>query len=332
MSKARTIVLGASHWHVPLLADRIAEQHHVVGVSDPDPSHTEHLASRWDAPLYESWEEALAAHEDAELAYVFVSHDMMREVCLALVARRIPIVVDKPAGVSLQDVVDVRAAADAAGVPVAVLFIQRGGPTDRWLARAGRSLYESVQFIAGPPDRYLVNGSPWMLDAERAGGGCMVNLAPHFVDLFLRSAGAEQVAVTAALSSMLHRRSVEDYASMTLTTADGRIATIQVGYAFPGSPLKRHCSFMRIGADGAATIWSDGSASFTSVEGVTDTAFLVVDSDPLYGLFVDQVAEQLSRGFVDLPQITDLETTMAVIWDAYEHDRQGRTGVHTQHR
>ena len=46
---------------------------------------------------------------------------------------------------------------------------------------------------------------------------------------------------------------VEDYASMTLTTADGRIATIEVGYAFPGSPLKRHCSFMRIGAAGTST-------------------------------------------------------------------------------
>jgi predicted dehydrogenase len=332
MSKARTIIFGASHWHVPLCVERIADQHDVVGVSDPDPSRTEHLARVWDAPVYQSWEEALSAHGDAELAYVFVSHDMMREVCLALVARGIPIVVDKPAGVSLQDVVDVRAAADAAGVPVAVLFIQRGGPTDRWLARAGRSVYESVQFIAGPPDRYLVNGSPWMVEAERAGGGCMVNLAPHFVDLFLRSAGAEEVAVTASLSSTLHRRSVEDYASMTLTTADGRIASIEVGYAFPGSPLKRHCSFMRIGAAGAATIWSDGNASFTSVEGVTETELLVVDSDPLYGLFVDQVAAQLKRGFVDLPQISDLETTMAVIWDAYEHDRQRRTGVHTQHR
>ena len=332
MKKAKTIILGASHWHVPLLADRIAEQHDVVGVSDPDPSRTEHLARRWDAPLYQSWEDVLAAHGDAELAYVFVPHDEMRAVCLALVARRIPLVVEKPAGVSLQELVDVRVAADAAGVPIAVLFVQRGGPTDRWLARAGHAVYESTQFVAGPPDRYLANGSPWMLDVKRAGGGCMVNLAPHFVDLFLRSAGADEVAVTAALSSTLHRRSVEDYASMTLTTADGRIATIEVGYAFPGSPLKRHCSFMRIGAAGTATNWSDGNASFTSVDGVTDTALLVVDSDPLYARFVDQVAEQLERGFVELPRISDLETTMAVIWDAYAHGREERTGVHTQHR
>lgn len=332
MSKAKTIVLGASHWHMPLCADRIAAQHDVVGFSDPDLSRTTHLEDLWHAPSYRSWEDVLAAQGDIELAYVFVPHDMMREVCLALVARRIPLVLEKPAGISLQDVTDIRAAADAAGVPIAVPLVQRGGPTDRWLAKAGSSVYESVQFIAGPPDRYLDNGSPWMVDVERAGGGCMVNLAPHFVDLFLRSSGAEEVAVTATLSSLLHRRIVEDYASMTLTTADGRIATIEVGYAFPGSPLKRHCAFTRIGAAGMATIWSDGRASFTSVDGVTQTASIDVDSDPLYAPFVDQVAAQLGRGFVELPRIGDLEATMAVIWDAYAYGRQERTGVHTQHR
>jgi len=330
--KAKTIILGASHWHLPLCAGRIAERHDVVGFSDPDPSHTEYLAGVWRAPFYQSWEELLATHGDAELAYVFVPHDVMREACLALVDRRIPLVVEKPAGISLQELVDIRAAADEARVPITVPLVQRGGPTDRWLAKAGRSVYESVQFIAGPPDRYLVNGSPWMIDLERAGGGCMVNLAPHFVDLFLRSIGSHDVAVTAVLSSVLHGRGVEDYASMTLRTPDGRIATIEVGYAFPGSPLKRHCSFVRIGAAGTSSIWSDGSASFTSVDGVTETALLDVDSDPLYGLFVDQVAEQLGRGFAELPRIGDLEATMAVIWDAYDHDRQETSGAHTQHR
>lgn len=319
MNRAKTIVLGASHWHVPLYAHRMAARHNVVGVSDPDRSRTEHLARLWDAPLDSSWENVLAAQGDAELAYVFVPHDVMREVCLALVTRRIPFVVEKPAGVSLQELIDIKEAAAAAGVPVAVPLVQRKGPTDSWLAKAGSAVYESTQFVAGPPDRYLVNGSPWMVDVERAGGGCMVNLAPHFVDLFLRSAGAVEVAVTAAVSSMLHGGSVEDYAAMTLTTGDGRIATIETGYAFPGSPLKRHCSFMRIGAAGTATIWSDGKASFTSADGVTETTLIDVDSDPLYGTFVDKVADQLGRAFVELPRIGDLETTMAVIWDAYAY-------------
>jgi len=321
MTRAKTLVVGPSHWHTPLYADRIAAQHDVVGLSDPDASRVNHLTRLWDAPLYSSWEELLAVHGDAELAYVLVPHNAMREVCLALIAKRISLVVEKPAGVSLQEVTDIREAAEAAGVPIAVPLVQRGGPTDRWLARAGSSVYESVQFIAGPPDRYLTNGSPWVVEREAAGGGCMINLAPHFVDLFLCSTGAGYATVTAALSSRLHQRSIEDYASLTLTTADGCVGTIEVGYAFPGSPLKRHCSYMRIGAAGTATIWSDGSASFTSVDGATTTARIDVDSDPLYGRFVDKVAEQLEDGFADLPGIRDLEATMTVIWDAYANGR-----------
>ena len=332
MTIAKTLVMGPTHWHVPLYADRIAARHRVIGVSDPDTSGATPFAQLWNAPLYSSWQELLSTHRDAELAYVFVPHHTMRDVCLALIDARVPFVVEKPAGVSLGELTEIEEAARAAGVPVAVPLVQRGGPTDRWLAKAGPAIYESTQFIAGPPDRYLSNGSPWMVEPERAGGGCMINLAPHFIDLFLRSSGAETVTVTAAISSALHSGSVEDFASLTLSTADGRIATIEVGYAFPSSPLKRHCSFMRIGAAGAATIWSDGNASFTAVDGATEAERIDVDSDPLYGPFVDQVADQLNRGFSDLPGIRDLRATMAVVWDAYSKGREGGNGVNTQYR
>lgn len=325
MNRARTLVIGPTHWHVPLYADRIAARHDVVGVSDPDTASAQAFAERWDAPLVPSWQQLLDEHADAELAYVFAPHDTMREICLALIARRIPLVVEKPAGVSLQQLVDIREAADAAGVPVAVPLVQRGGPTEGWLDRAGAAVYESIQFIAGPPERYLDNGSPWMVDPRRAGGGCLVNLGPHFVDLFLRSSGSASVTVTAALSSALHGREIEDFASLTLTTSEGHVAVIEVGYAFPGSPLKRHCAFMRIGRRGTATVWSDGTASFTSTEGVTETATIVVDSDPLYGPFVDAVADGLAGGWQNLPGLGDLEAAMSVIWDGYTQARRGRT-------
>ena len=333
MNRARTIIFGPAHWHFPLYADRISALHEVVGMSEGCPAtRVRRLAQRWNAPLYSSWKELLASHGDAELAYVLVPHDEMSEVCLALIAQRIPLVVEKPAGVSLQQVTEVREAAEAAGVPIAVPLVQRRGPVDGWLAMAGDSVYESVQFIAGPADRYRTNGSPWMLDLDRAGGGCLINLAPHFVDLFLRSTGAQGATVTAALSSALHHRAIEDYASLTLTTADGRIATIEVGYAFPLSPLKRHFAYLRIGTAGAATIQSNGRASFTSADGATQVARLNVDSDPLYGAFVDQVAKQLDRGFAGLAGIRDLEATMTVIWDAYSTVRREGTGVITKHR
>jgi hypothetical protein len=119
---------------------------------------------------------------------------------------------------------------------------------------------------------------------------------------------------------------------LILTTADGCVATIEVGYAFPSSPLKRHYAYMRIGAAGAATIQSNGRASFVSADGATQAARLNVDSDPLYGQFVDEVAKQLDRGFAELPGIRDLEAIMTVIWDAYSSARREETGVIAKHQ
>ncbi|ROQ60388.1 putative dehydrogenase [Rathayibacter sp. PhB152] len=323
MTRARTVVLSPSHWHVPLYADRIAARHDVIAISESDPAAVDGLVELWGAPVSASWRDVLSAHPDADLAYVFLPHDEMREACLALIALGIPLVVEKPAGVSIAELTEICEAAEQAGVPIAVPLVQRGGPTERWLDRAGSALYETAQFIAGPPERYLVNGSPWMVDPARAGGGCLVNLAPHFIDLFLRSSGASSVAVTAALSRALHRSDVEDFAALTLTTTDGRVAAIEVGYAFPASPLKRHCAFLRIGEEGTASVWSDGSASFTATDGSTESGRIDVDSDPLYGPFVDAVADGLADGWPDLPGIRDLEATMTVVWDAYASATRG---------
>lgn len=324
MNPARTMVFGPSHWHMPLCAERIGARHDVIGVTDGDTEAADAYGRRWDAPFYQRWQDLLEAGADAELAYVFVPHDQMREICLALIDARIPLVVEKPAGISREEIADVRAAAEAAGVPVAVPLVQRGGPAERWLSQAGAAVYESTQFIAGPPSRYLHSGSPWMVDRARAGGGCLINLAPHFIDLFLRSAQQRRGASAALTSSRLHGSEIEDFASLTLRTPDGRIATIQVGYAFPDSALKRHCSFTRIGVNGAASIWTDGTASYTRSDGTTVTGFVDVDSDNLYGPFIDAVADSLVAGFEGVAGIRDLEDAMSIVWDAYADEEADR--------
>ena len=322
MSGARTVVLGASHWHVPLYAAAMAEVHDVVGLSDENPGRVRDLAALWGAPVEVDWVRLLEL-QDVELAYVFGPHDRMPEICRALIERRIPFVVEKPLGTSLKHLQEVRQAAEEARVPAAVPLIQRGGPTDRWLSKAGRPVYQRLSFIAGPPERYDRNGNPWMLDPERAGGGCLANLGPHFVDLFLRYSGSTTADVAARLSSALHAGPVEDHATLVLTAPDGREAIVEVGYAFPDSPLKRYCGYSSVGEVGFASVDSDGSAVFTAADGRTERAVIEVDSDPLYDPFVRQVAQTLGDGFTGLPTLGELEDVMRIIWRAYEADLEG---------
>jgi predicted dehydrogenase len=325
MSGARTIVVGASHWHVPLYAEAIAEVHDVVGLSDEDPGRVGDLAKLWDCPVEADWRRLLELR-DIELAYVFGPHDRMPEVCRALIERDIPFVVEKPLGTSIEQLRVVRRAAEEARVPATVPLIQRGGPADRWLAKAGRPVYQRLSFIAGPPERYERNGNPWMLVPERAGGGCLANLGPHFADLFLQRSGNTTAEVDARLSSALHTGTVEDHATLLLTAPDGREAIIEVGYAFPDSGLKRYCSYSSAGEAGFASITSDGEATFTTLDGSTERAVIDVDSDPLYEPFVRQVARTLGDGFRGLPTLGELEDTMRIIWHAYGTGSQG--GLH----
>ena len=322
MNRARTIVVGASHWHVPLYAAAVAEVHRVVGVSDEDPERVRALAELWGVPVETDWRRLLEL-PDVELAYVFGPHDQMAKTCLELIERRIPFVVEKPLGTSLEELQAVRQAAEEAGVPATVPLIQRGGPADSWLAKAGRPVYQRLSFTAGPPQRYNRNGNPWMLDPERAGGGCLANLGPHFIDLFLQRSGNTTADVAARLSTTLHTAAIEDHATLVLTTPDGREAIVEVGYAFPQSELKRYCSYSSAGDAGFASIDTDGSAVFTAVDGRTERAVIDVDSDPLYDPFVRQVALTLGTGFQGMPTLGELEDAMRIIWRAYEADREG---------
>lgn len=322
MSRPRTVILGASHWHVPLYARAIAEEHQVVGFSDEDPSLVQELAETWGVPVETDWRR-LVDLPDLELAYVFGPHNGMAEKCLALIERGVPFVVEKPLGTSLTELSQVRKAAEAAGVPATIPLVQRDGPTDQWLAKAGRPTYQRISFIAGPPSRYLSNGNPWMLDPAAAGGGCLANLAPHFVDLFLQGSHEPAGNVVSRISSVLHREAVEDHASLIITTPSGREAIVEVGYAFPGSPLKRYCSYTSAGDKGFASVNSDGSATFTALDGTTESAAFDVDSDPLYGSFVRRVAQTLEDGFRGLPTLAQLEEVMRPIWQAYD-DHGGR--------
>jgi predicted dehydrogenase len=325
VSRARTVVIGAAHWHVPLYAAAIDEVHNVVGLSDDDPERARDLAGLRGSAVEADWRRLLEV-ENVELAYVFSPHDQMAETCLALIERGIPFVVEKPLGTSLDQLQEVRRAAEEAGVPATVPLIQRGGPVDSWLARAGRPVYQRLSFIAGPPERYEHNGNPWMLDPARAGGGCLANLGPHFVDLFQQRSAHTTADVISRLSSTLHATAIEDHATLVLTTPDGREAIVEVGYAFPHSQLKRACSFSSAGEVGYASVDSDGSATFTTLDGRTDRAVIDVDSDPLYDPFVRKVARTLDGGFLGLPTLGELEDVMRIIWGAYEADQ--RAGHH----
>ena len=63
--------------------------------------------------------------------------------------------------------------------------------------------------------------SNWMLKPESSGGGCLINLAPHFIDLALTFMPFEPDTVFSRIDSGLHETAVEDTATLIMTSKSG---------------------------------------------------------------------------------------------------------------
>lgn len=317
------VLVGVAHWHAPLYLDGLSRRFRVAAVQDAHLATAERFAARLDASATSDVDAALD-HEGIDVAFVFSPHHQMLEDARKLLRRRIPFVIEKPAGVDLGELRQLEHEARAAEVAVTIALVQRGAPIDSWLRQAGDIVYERMAFVAGPAHRYRRNGNPWMLDPVLSGGGSLMNLGPHFVDMALRHIG-RPTDVVRRRSSALHGEGVDDHATLVLSTSAGREAIVEVGYAFPDSPLKRYCSFTAAGTRGFASIDTTGNASFTDASGVTTTAVLEVDSDPLYEKLVDDVADTLASGFAGMSTLSELLATMELIWSPDE-DEAGRRG------
>jgi predicted dehydrogenase len=307
------IVLGASHWHAPLYLEGLARAFRVLAVQDahPEAVAVASFAGFLNVPLVTDVDEALE-RDPIDVAFVFSPHHEMPDISRKLIDRGIAFVIEKPAATNIAELRMIEEEARLAGVPVTVPLVQRNAPVETWLRQAGDIVYERIAFIAGPPGRYRRNGNRWMLDPLQSGGGSLMNLGPHFVDMALRHLGQPD-SVIRRQSTSLHGERVDDHATMILTS-NGREAIVEVGYAFPDSPLKRYCSFTAAGTNGFASVDTDGTARFTDNDGSTTTQIIEVDSDPLYEVFVDAVATTLPEGFAGLPTLADLVETMDLIW------------------
>ena len=94
--------------------------------------------------------------------------------------------------------------------------------------RLGRIARVGVSYFAGPKSRYDTYGCHWVLEKDIAGGGALMNVGTHVIDL-LRYWGFDLQYVSGSASWELTRGSVEDTATLILKS-DQTTCLIESGY------------------------------------------------------------------------------------------------------
>jgi predicted dehydrogenase len=319
----KVALLEVSHWHFPLYVEALlAADVEIVAVSDRDPEFRERFAATFDCRAHGD-AFRLIAEEAVDFAFAFGRHDEMPAIGAALVEAGIPFSIEKPCGLTAGDVARLRGAAEARGLFVAVAFIERVGPVrallERLIADEGADFTTSSwRFFAGPPDRYPGFGCAWMLDPAISGGGSMINLAGHYIDMAHFLHGGQAESVLARIASTLHGAPVEDYAMLSLAAAGGGTALIETGYCFPDNPALREYSFTVVSRSHYVRSRRAGVSVYRARQDAAEEIDLDLNSNPLFGRFAERVLSDFQEQKAPVAGLADLEAVMRVIDAGYQ--------------
>ncbi|GJD56574.1 Gfo/Idh/MocA family protein [Methylobacterium dankookense] len=189
----------------------------------------------------------LIADPEVEAVYVATPNHLHREAVQALAAAGKAVLCEKPMAARLDDAEAMAEAVRAHGIVYGTAFDQRHHPAHRAIRdqiRAGRLgtvtairivyacwLHREWAAQAGQEN--------WRIDPARAGGGALIDLAPHGLDLvdFLLD---ESIADIAALTqARAQDYSVDDGALLIGRTGSGVLASLNVAYNCPEALPRR---------------------------------------------------------------------------------------------
>ena len=240
----RVAAIEVSHWHA--LHDAAYLRHLVampevelVAIQDSDAGLVARRAAEVGSPpTFTDYRQMLATTRP-DFVVALGRHRQMAGIAHDLLDQGYPFLMEKPMGINAAEVEAVAAKAARLDAFVAVPLAQRYTPFATRarellaVARFGPLSHIYVRLNRPGPARYQTWDCAWMLDPAEAGGGCLRNLGPHGLDMFLHLTGEEAQVTGAQLSRRAHERPVEDYASVMLRSVSGILGTVEVGNGFP---------------------------------------------------------------------------------------------------
>ncbi|MPZ47311.1 MAG: hypothetical protein GEV05_28900 [Betaproteobacteria bacterium] len=233
----RIVLIGVSHWHTPFYSEPVLDMTDaaIVGVSDPDTARATPLAARAGCPVFADYRE-MCARLRPDFAFALGRHCDMADEARFLIDSRIPFAIEKPCALNAMQTQDIARRAAGAGVFAAVPLVMRYCPliaTIREIAAGEQIQYLTFKFVGGMVDRYRQQQVQWVTDRAISGGGALLNLGIHHVDLCRLLLGNAELTLTGAMvSNRAAGLTIEDHAVM-LMRSGGASCMVETGYLYP---------------------------------------------------------------------------------------------------
>ncbi len=213
----------------------------LVAVADVDRARAEEAAARFGVPhIYEEYRELLA-RRDIDAVSICTPNDVHAEQAIAAAQAGKHILCEKPMAISLEQAEAMIAAASAAGVQLMVGFTHRFYSFNERAAALiaegaiGKPYTVRVRFAHRGPYESWSARSDWFFDRRRAGGGAVLDMGIHALDLTRFLLGEEIESIWASIATLAHPIEAEDAAVLCLQLTGGALGYIETGWhSWPG--------------------------------------------------------------------------------------------------
>lgn len=323
IDELRIAFIGVSHWHVPLYLRAIQQEHlNLIAMSDPDLEKVKPLSEDFSCAYYTDARQLLD-ETGPEFVFAFAPHDQMPELAGELISRKIPFSIEKPLGISTEDVRDVKKAAEEAGVFVSIPFVWRYSDLIadfKQEIKPSEILHLAFKFIAGSTSRYEIP-SPWMLEKKHAGGGCMTNLGVHFIDMAMYLTDSTGAEVLASSYHYASKYDIETYATSLVKLSSGATLLLETGYAYPVDEDVRDNRWNIVTKDGYYTL-ADNLFEKRVFGKKTERIPMSTDSDVYYPVYTLESLHQYINGEQPSAGLEEMMTVRKILDDMNERSKQ----------
>ena len=214
----------------------------LAALYDPDPVSRSRATALFGLPAHDDLA-AFLATPGLHAIYVAAPNHAHRPLVEAAARAGLPVLCEKPMATTYADAVAMVDACARAGVRYATAFDQRFHPAHRALAalvaegRLGIVTAIRIVYACWLPADWA--GDNWRIDPRRAGGGALMDLAPHGLDLASFLLGEPLADVAAMGQARVHHYQVEDGALLMARSATGAMVQMHVAYNCPETLPRR---------------------------------------------------------------------------------------------